>query len=59
MLTRAQITCASQISQQPQFSNQTQTELCVNVPYYTLVGGCVKEGCSVVESLREFIEPFR
>lgn len=40
--------------QQPQFSNQTQAELCVNVPYYELVGGCVKEECSVVDSLREF-----
>ncbi|KAL0778002.1 hypothetical protein CaCOL14_005655 [Colletotrichum acutatum] len=43
--------CLFQAMSQPAFANQSQAELCVNEGFNNFVGGCVQQGCSVVESL--------
>ncbi|KAK1477385.1 hypothetical protein CCUS01_16659 [Colletotrichum cuscutae] len=43
--------CLFQAMSQPAFANQSQAELCVDQGFNNFVGGCVQQGCSVVESL--------
>ncbi|KAK1468948.1 hypothetical protein CMEL01_00715 [Colletotrichum melonis] len=46
--------CLFQAMSQPAFANQSQAELCVDQGFNNFVGGCVQQGCSVVESLVAF-----
>ncbi|KXH47662.1 hypothetical protein CSAL01_07022 [Colletotrichum salicis] len=43
--------CLFQAMSQPAFANQSQAELCVDEGFNNFVGGCVQQGCSMVESL--------
>ncbi|KAK2611411.1 hypothetical protein N8I77_004750 [Diaporthe amygdali] len=43
--------CAAQASQEPPYVNKTQLELCADKGYSQLVGGCVKQECTVIEGL--------